>query len=85
MLIYFLKNKKYFCSVNTVKKEEQHNGNDDNDGANNNDVYGNQINKLIQHAYHIIIQVSTCFLFKQYFIDSPYHYSYGRSSSNDLE
>ncbi|CAH8654497.1 unnamed protein product [Schistosoma haematobium] len=63
MLIYFLKNKKYFCSVNTVKKEEQHNSNDDNDDANNNDVYGNQINKFIQHAYHIIIQVTEIFCY----------------------
>ncbi|CAH8620133.1 unnamed protein product [Schistosoma intercalatum] len=63
MLIYFLKNKKYFCSVNTVKKEEQHNSNDDNDGANNNDVYGNQIDTFIQHAYHIIIQVTEIFCY----------------------
>ncbi|CAH8639775.1 unnamed protein product [Schistosoma margrebowiei] len=63
MLIYFLKNKKYFCSVITAKKEEQHNSNDENDGANNNDVYGNQISKFIQHAYHIIIQVTEIFCY----------------------
>ncbi|XP_018654015.1 LOW QUALITY PROTEIN: hypothetical protein Smp_180680 [Schistosoma mansoni] len=63
MLIYFLKNKKYFCSVITVKNEGQHNNNDDNEGANNNDVYGNQIDKFIQHAYHIIIQVTEIFCY----------------------
>ncbi|CAI2734092.1 unnamed protein product [Schistosoma spindalis] len=63
MLIYFLKNKKYFCSVNTVKKEEQQNSNDDNDSASNNAVYGNEISKFIQHAYHIIIQVTEIFCY----------------------
>ncbi|CAH8668354.1 unnamed protein product [Schistosoma rodhaini] len=63
MLIYFLNNKKYFCSVITVKNEGQHNNNDDNDGANNNDVFGNQIDKFIQHAYHIIIQVTEIFCY----------------------
>ncbi|CAH8589742.1 unnamed protein product [Schistosoma turkestanicum] len=65
MLIYLWKNGKYFCLVNPVENQVHYKRNHDNDivSNNNEDVYRNQISKFIQHAYHIIVQVTEIFCY----------------------